>query len=762
MKNRVKVIVKSADTGLLDIIRPVVEDEGYTCKQVFQCKDLLSKLSGDDIGLGIVDLDDGETDCVAELKGIRQSHSDLPLIIIFSDESIEQRRKIYELNVFYCLSKPVNKTELSQVISAGMGEKSGVPWRFKTKIRDMKWYSGNIPCMDVCPVHTDSGRYVQLIAEGNFKEAYLVARSPNPLASTCGKICAAFCEDSCRRAKIDCAVTIRALKRYVTSQYGPESENPLTYRELLTRDDGGSQHPWNIPSLCKTNIGGGRRVAVVGGGPAGLACAHDLAIMGFKVTIFEASDGCGGAMQLCIPEYRLPRDILKKEIDAIIGMGIEVRSNTPLSDTYGIQALREEGFEAIFLATGALRGIDLRIPGADLHGVSNAIDFLLNIKKRDELSLGKKVIIIGGGKVALDIARTTWRLITDEALREEPDWEVMDVAKAALQAGVKPIIVYPESVDEMAAAQTIQGKEEISEIKREGIEMLDHRLPKRFIGKDGRVTGVVFDRVSKCIADDGRFAPQIIPDSEETYEADSVIIAVGQKPDIAYFKEADGLEITPQGFIKVDPYTMASTSPGIFAGGDAAFGSRSVIEAVNNGKVAALSIAEYLIGFSLETETHIKFEEIPAGVYHVEAGYEKLERVPPLTIPLEQRIESEEVELDFSPEQALEQAKRCLRCHIETIYDSSKCILCGRCVDICPYGCLRLVPFDEIDVENYDKEMLAGRLGYGPDEDLSVMIKDDEKCIRCGLCALRCPTGAMTMEKFSFVERYREEAVGFE
>ena len=762
MKNRVKIIVKSTDTDLLDIVRSAIEDEGYATKQEFQCKNLLSKLSRGDIGLGIVDLDDGGMDCVAELKRIQQSRPDLPLIIIFSDESIEQRRKIYEGGVFYCLSKPVNKTELSQVISAGMGERDRVPWRFKTKIRDMKWYSGNIPCMDVCPVHTDSGRYVQLIAEGNFREAYLVARSPNPLASTCGKICAAFCEDSCRRSKIDCAVTIRALKRYVTSQYGPESKNPLTYQELLIRNDDGNQYPWNIPSLCKTCVGEGRRVAVVGGGPAGLACAHDLAIMGFTITIFEASDSLGGAMQLCIPEYRLPRDILNKEIDAIVGMGIEVRPNTPLSDSYGIQALREEGFEAIFIATGALRGIDLRIPGADLHGVSNAIDFLLNIKRQGALSLGEKVVIIGGGKVALDIARTAWRLITDESLREEPDWEVMDVAKAALWVGVKPTIFYPESVDEMAATQTIQGKEEISEIRREGIEMFDHRLPKRFVGEDGRVTGVVFDRVSKCITDDGRFAPQVIPDSEETYEADSVIVAVGQKPDITYLKGTDGLEITPQGFIKVNPHTMATTSPGIFAGGDAAFGSRSVIEAVNNGKVAALSIAEYLTGFSLETETHIIFEEIPAGIYRVEAGYEKLDRVPPPTIPLDQRIESEEVELDFSPEQALEQAKRCLKCHIETIYDSSKCVLCGRCVDICPYGCLKLVSFDEIDVENYNKEALAGRLGYGPDDHLSVMIKDDERCIRCGLCALRCPTGAMTMERFSFVERYREEAVGFE
>ncbi|HET57041.1 MAG TPA: response regulator, partial [Deltaproteobacteria bacterium] len=216
MKNRIKIIVKTSDNDLLDVVRPLVEDEGCVCREVGRCGDFLDELSSGNTGLGIVDLDGGESDCVDELKDIQRASRDVPLVVVSSDQTIVLGRKIHEVSVFYCLTKPVNKAELLQVVRAGMGDHNGVPWRFRARIRDMKWYRENIPCMDVCPVHTDSGRYVQLIAEGKLKEAYLVARSPNPLASTCGKICAAFCEDSCRRSKIDCAVTIRALKRYVT------------------------------------------------------------------------------------------------------------------------------------------------------------------------------------------------------------------------------------------------------------------------------------------------------------------------------------------------------------------------------------------------------------------------------------------------------------------------------------------------------------------------------------------------------------------
>ncbi len=754
--NKGHIVIKSADRDIIDLLCPLIVEAGYTCKPVCECGEFISELFRGDAGMGIVDLDTAGDDCIQELAGAHRSRPDLPLVAISSDRSMVLGRSLYGLKIFFNLLKPISKQEFLEVIRAGFGEEYETPWRYRTKIRDVQWYRENIPCMDVCPVHTDSGRYVQLIAEGKFKEAYLVSRSPNPLASTCGKICAAFCEDACRRSKLDCAVTIRALKRFVTARYGPESLRPETFRELFSGQDQGNQHPWNIPSLREVRVGNGRRVAVVGGGPAGLACAHDLTLMGFKVTIFESSDSCGGAMQLCIPEYRLPRDLLKKEIESIISMGIELKLNTPISSTFGIRALRESGFEAIFLATGALRGTSLNIPGSDLKGVYSAIDFLLNLKRKGPVIPGKRVVIVGGGKVALDIARTAWRLITDESLLEEPDWEVLDAARAALQAGVRPLIAYPESVDEMAAAQTIQGQEEISELKKEGIEMLDHRLPKRFVGRDGRVSGVVFDRVSKCITDDGRFAPQIIPDSEETVEADSVIMAVGQVPDTSYLTPEDGLATNSRGFIRVNPQTMSSTMPGVFAGGDAAFGSRSVIEAVSNGKTAALAIAEYLNGAPLRKRTCIEFQEIPAREYHMAAGYEKIGRMPAPTIPIEKRVGIEEIELDFSREQAQEQARRCLKCHIETIYDSAKCVMCGRCVDICPQNCLKLVPFRDVHVEGEDKEDLVRRLGYAEEDTLCAMIKDDEKCIRCGLCALRCPTGAMTTEKFSFVERYQE------
>lgn len=748
------VIIVSKDQSVLQFSSSLLAGEGLSYQIISGADEFLDHLSRGGAFLAIVDFD---------LEGIRDLHfADIAkatgrktkFLALTSDHSLQVGRKIRESGFFYHIFKPVDGNEMHQAIKSAIGEKDDIPEKFRVMLKDWEGYRGNVPCLAACPVHTDAGRYVQLIAERKFEEAYLVARSPNPVASICGRVCAAFCEDACRRGNIDSPITIRALKRFVTNLFGPESEKPDTFKYLLGGSkDPGNQLPWNLPALQKRKSGKGRRVAVVGAGPAGLACAHDLAVMGFEVTIFEASGLVGGAMRQHIPEYRLPREAIQKEIEEILSLGIELLLDTPLTRDFGLRELKNKGFESIFLSTGAFKGTDVDIPGANLDGVVKAVDYLLNANKGNyKFDLGKEIIIVGGGRVALDAARTAWRQLTELPFAESPDWETMDAARDALRRGMKPKIVYRRSLEEMPAYQTIQGREELEELKKEGVEILDLRVPKRIIGEDGKVKAMVFDRASKATDRNGRFVPQIIPDSEENYSADSVILAIGQKADLSYLRQEDGLQISPQGFIEANPATMGTNVPWIFAGGDAVFGPRTIIEAVSNGKTAAQSIADYLVGGKEETRTMITIEEIPVRQYRMAEGYEKLSRKHPPTLPVERRVGMDEVELNFSVEEAVAQARRCLYCHVETIYDADKCVLCGRCVDVCPYECLKLAPLEEIELEGGGLDKVVEEAGHDKGVSLSVMIKDDDKCIRCGLCALRCPTGAMSMERFQFDE----------
>ena len=748
------VLIVTQDKRVLQVASSLLEKERLAYQVTPFLETFTDQLARRNVRLAIVDFDLEEVKDFRFLEKIRKRRTDVQFLALTGDHSFQMGKKIRENGFFYHIFKPVDQGEMHQAIKSAIGEKDDIPEKFRVRLRDWEGYREHVPCLDACSVHTDAGKYVQLIAEEKFEEAYLVARSPNPAASICGKVCAAFCEDACRRGNIDAPITIRALKRFVTGLVGPESQKPDTFRRLLSGErDPGNQLPWNLPALRNRKVGGDHKVAVVGAGPAGLACAHDLSVMGFKVTIFEASGVVGGAMRQHIPEYRLPRDTIQKEIEEILSLGIDLRLNTPLTQEYGLRELREEGFEAIFLSTGAFKGTDLDIPGADLDGVVKAVDYLLNANKENyTFDLGKNIIIVGGGRVALDAARTAWRQLTELPFSEAPDWETLDVARDAIRRGMKPKIIYRRSLSEMPAAQTVQGREEIEELRKEGIEILDLRIPKKILGENGKVKAMVFDRASKATDKFGRFVPKIIPGAEETYPADSVILAIGQKADLSYLRDEDGIRVSPQGFIEVDPGTMMTSAPGIFAGGDAAFGPRTIIEAVSNGKVAAQSIADFFAQGKEETKFTVTIEEIPVREYRMAAGYEKLDRRPPPTLPVERRVGMDEVELNFTVEEAVTQAKRCLYCHVETIYDAEKCVLCGRCVDVCPYDCLKLVPLEEVDLEGGGMNELLEKANLTGTHPLSAMVKDDDRCIRCGLCALRCPTGAMSMERFKFDE----------
>jgi len=628
----------------------------------------------------------------------------------------------------------------------------------RTKLVDLEWLESNFPCMQACPVHTQAGRYVSLIAQGRYEEAYRYARTPNPFASICGRVCGHPCESACRRGQFDDPISIRALKRFVTERFGPESRNPVDVF-------GGKQE-----------IKHSEKVAVIGSGPAGMSAAHDMALLGYPVTIFEAAAVPGGMMHLGIPEYRLPRDVLQAQIREILEMGPQLRLNMRLGRDFTLEDLRKQGYKAVLMAFGLHRSRELNLPGNDLDGVVKGIDFLLNVNLGYRFEVGKHVVVIGGGNVAIDVARSAMReqqkFHGDAALPEqlaagERDVamkEFMDVSRTALRMGAREVqLVCLESRMEMPAAE-----EEIEESLLEGIVVRPSLGPKQFIGRNGKLSGL---EVVKCVSvfdENKRFNPKFAPGTEFVIPCDTVILAIGQASDLSFLKPDDGIETTRQGTLKINPDTLMTTAPGIFAAGDIAFGPRLIINAVADGKKAAVEIDKFLRG--PEWKPRDKYVQITVLDHHqMAAHYDEYSRLHIPSLPLERRTGVAEVETGYTEKQARAEAGRCLQCWINTIFegteaDGTECILCGGCVDVCPENCLSLLPLKNFAFTDQEKERLDQEgslrsldLQYvSPDElnqiEGSVMVKDETICIRCGLCAERCPVNTISMEAFEVFE----------
>ena len=618
------------------------------------------------------------------------------------------------------------------------------------RLVDRGWLESNFPCYKACPVGTEAGRYVSLIAEGRYREAYAVARRPNPLASICGRICAAPCEPACRRGALDQPIAIRALKRFVTERFGVESMMDV---DLLKEIYGDRLR--RFPE---------DRVAIIGAGPAGLAAAHDLALLGYPVTIFEAQQVPGGMLRLGIPEYRLPRELIKLEINAILNLGVELKVGARLGRDFLLSDLRAQGFRSVFLAPGAQRSRDLEIAGADLDGVLKGVDFLLNVNMGYRVELGRKVVVVGGGNVAVDVARSALRTpVRDEVIN--PGLNIVtafDVARSAIRFGAKEVhIVCLESLEAMPA-----DREEIQEAQREGIVIHPGRGPQRILGQAGRVTGLETVECSEVFDPQGRFNPAFVPGTEMALAADTVVLAIGQACDLSFLRPEDRVTVTRRGTLEVEPATLATTAPGVYAGGDAAFGPRIAIEAVADGKKAAASIHAHLRGgANVAAPVEVLIEPLPG--YRRVLDYEGVPRQRPPTLPIERRVGIAEVEQCFTEAEARLEASRCLHCWVNTVFhedpdQGTECILCGGCADVCPEDCISFVPLAAIAADPGQREALRAEHGEAAAALLeraqpsgTALIKDETICIRCGLCAERCPAGTITMEQFSIVEPAR-------
>jgi len=606
-----------------------------------------------------------------------------------------------------------------------------------------------VKCQHACPVHTDACGYVNAIAEGRDEDAYRIARATNPFASICGRVCGAPCEANCRRGSLDEPVSIRALKRFVTSKFGPESGDFTPYR------DGCNQ------KMLPPNRANHEPVAVIGAGVAGMTVAHDLALLGYKVTVFEAYSAPGGMLTAGVPVFRLPRDLVMAEIQAILSLGVDLRCNQRLGRDFTIASLRAQGYKAIFLGVGLPKGRKLDLPGSNLAGVYDGMDFLRAFNEGNPLPVGEKILVIGGGNVAYDVARSAVRPL--EAMAPEDtvadiqrgESVAYDVARSAMRIShdKEVHVVCLEKRSEMPADEV-----EVVEGAEEGLVLHNSRGPREIVGKDGRVAGLRTVECTSVFDANGRFNPSFDEDHIETITADTIIFSIGQSSDLSFLQPGDGVE-SVRGLIKVDPETYQTTAPDVFACGDIAHGPRLFIHAIRSAQIAARSMHDFLRGSRTEEVIRSSWE---SAAYTMREDWDQLRRVHPPVAPAHERANSLVVIEDaFPPEAARAQAARCLRCNVNTVFETTICVACTGCVDVCPENLIRLTGLPELCSTDEGRDWVAGLLGVPPaemakisgDELASlggVLLKDESICIRCGLCAARCPSHAITMQRFNF------------
>ena len=573
-----------------------------------------------------------------------------------------------------------------------------------------------VDCQWGCPAHTDVPEYIRLIAQARFSDAYMVNRVSNVFPAILGRVCDRPCEPVCRRGRVEeKPVAICRLKRVAA-----DNRDDITDR---------------LPTAGPKN---GKRIACIGAGCASLTVANDLLPLGYEIVMFEKLDCTGGLMRSNIPAFRLPVAVLDEEINYIVDIGVDLRLNSPIDS---MKALLKENFDAIFIGTGAPRGKELNLPGRhDSDHIYIGIDWLESVAFGHTEKIGKQVLIIGVGNTAMDCCRTSLRLGADEVrvMARKPrgffkasDWELDDA-------------------------------------EEENVDIIVNHSPKEFVMENGKLVGMNFDLMEYDIDDNGRIQ-ETKTVGEQFLPCDDVILAIGQENSFPWIERDIGLEFDQWDVPLVDKTTYQSTLDGVFFGGDAAFGPENIIWAVEHGHQASISIHKHCHGESLTDRLPygMNLSSAKMGIHEwsYSNDYDVEERRLMPHVSLKERFKklNIEVELGFSAEQAVAEVERCLNCDIQTVFTDNLCIECDACIDVCPVDCLTIT-------ENGPEEELRTRLtapATNLDQDLfvsgklpqtgRVMVKDEDLCVHCSLCAERCPTAAWDMQKFTLEIPYVED-----
>ncbi len=586
-----------------------------------------------------------------------------------------------------------------------------------TDIRNPDYFHKVVDCQWACPAHTAVPEYIRLIAAGRYSDAYMVNWKSNVFPGILGRTCDRPCEPACRRGRVE-------------EENAPKPEPVAICRlKRVTADYKDNEDISARISTHKKTRSNGKKIACVGAGPASLTVARDLAPLGYEVTVFDQDPRAGGMIWSQIPRFRLPIEVIDEEVNYILNLGVSFKQRKIES----MKALMAEGYDAIFVGSGAPRGRDLDIPGRK-EGAKNihiGIDWLSSVAFGHTSKIGKRVIVLGGGNTAMDCCRTSRRLGGDDV-------------KVIVRSGFEEMKASPwEKEDAM----------------HEGIPILNFLVPKTFVVTNGKLTGMTFGKV-KAVYDEKK-RRNLVPTGEpdQFFECDDVLVAVGQENSFPWIERDAGIEFDKWGLPVLNPQTFQATVPNVFFGGDSAFGPKNIIWAVAHGHDAAVSIDKLLNNENIAERPApgVTLMSQKMGIhewsYDNEITGDQRYKVPWADIKATLKNVKMEVELGFDIATAWKEAQRCLNCDVQTVFTDKLCIECDACVDICPMDCISFVPNgDEADLRTRlnapAKNLTQDLYVSGPLKTARVMVKDEDVCLHCSLCAERCPTGAWDMQKF--------------